>query len=43
VKLEQLEGGIGRGARQGELGLILDKLLPIHLTRGEFDAVPGSL
>jgi hypothetical protein len=43
IKLEELEGGIGRGARNGELGLILDKVLPIHTTKSYFDAIPGSL
>nr|CAD2170380.1 unnamed protein product [Meloidogyne enterolobii] len=43
IKLEELEGGIGRGARTGELGLILDKVLPIHTTKTYFDAIPGSL
>ncbi|KAL7078694.1 hypothetical protein ACQ4LE_001890 [Meloidogyne hapla] len=43
IKLEELEGGIGRGARTGELGLILDKVIPIHTTKTYFDAIPGSL
>lgn len=43
IKLEELEDGIGRGARTGELGLILDKVLPIHTTKTYFDAIPGSL
>ena len=43
IKLEELEGGIGRGARSGELGLILDKVIPIHTSKSYFDAIPGSL
>ncbi|KAF7639956.1 hypothetical protein Mgra_00000398 [Meloidogyne graminicola] len=43
IKLEELEGGIGRGAKSGELGLILDKVLPIHTTKTYFDSIPGSL
>lgn len=43
VRLEQVEGGIGRAARIRELGLILDKTFGIHINKTEFETIPGSL
>ncbi|KAL3106035.1 hypothetical protein niasHT_022216 [Heterodera trifolii] len=42
VRLEKLEAGLARVVRGNELGMVMDKVMPIHITHSEFNAFPDN-